>query len=92
MSFPDPTDVAITPDGRYALVTSSGTNRVAVVDLEKLTALVRRSSDYERQHVLPNHLGKPTEFVVAHIPTRDSPRGVLVMPNGKTGVRCERAG
>jgi hypothetical protein len=83
MSFPDPTDVAITPDGRYALVTSSGTNRVAVVDLEKLTALVRGSSAYERQHILPNHLGKPTEFVVAHIPTRDSPRGVLVMPNGK---------
>ncbi len=84
MSFPDPTDVAITPDGRYALVTSSGTDRVAVVDLEKLTALVRGSSDYERRHVLPNHLGKPTEFVVAHIPTRSSPRGVLVMPNGKT--------
>jgi YVTN family beta-propeller protein len=84
MSFPDPTDVAITPDGRYALVTSSGTNRVAVVDLERLMALIRRSSDREREHVLPNHLGKPTEFVVAHIPTRDSPRGILVMPDGKT--------
>jgi YVTN family beta-propeller protein len=84
MSFPDPTDVAITPDGRHALVTSSGTDRVAVVDLEKLTALVRASSDHERQHVLPNHLGKPTEFVIAHIPTRDSPRGILVMPDGKT--------
>jgi len=84
LSFPDPTDLAITPDGRYALVTSSGTDRVAVVDLEKLTALVRRSSNYEREHVLPNHLGKATEFVVAQIPTRNSPRGVLVMPNGKT--------
>lgn len=84
LAFPDPTDVAITPDGRYALVTSSGSNRVAVVDLEKLTALVRRSSDRERRRVLPNHLGKPTEFVVAHIPTLDSPRGVLVMPDGET--------
>jgi len=84
MSFPDPTDVAITPDGRYALVTSSGSDRVAVVDLGKLTALVRRSSDYERRHVLPNHLGVPTEYVAAHIATRESPRGVLVMPNGKT--------
>jgi YVTN family beta-propeller protein len=84
IAFPDPTDVAITPDGRYALVTSSGSDRVAVVDLEKLTALIQRSSDYEREHVLPNHLGKPTEFIVAHIPTRNSPRGVLVMPDGKT--------
>jgi hypothetical protein len=84
MSFPDPTDVAITPDGRYALVTSSGSDRVAVVDLEKLTALVRSASDHERRHVLPNHLGKPTEFVIAHIPTHESPRGILVMPDGRT--------
>ena len=29
--FPDATDVVVTPDGRYALVTSSGSDRVAVV-------------------------------------------------------------
>ncbi|MBN2129449.1 MAG: hypothetical protein JW741_08125 [Sedimentisphaerales bacterium] len=84
MSFPDPTDVSVTPDGRYALVTSSGSNRVAVVDIGRLTALIRGSSDHDREHVLPNHLGKPTEFVIKHIPVRDSPRGVLIMPDGKT--------
>jgi len=84
LSFPDPTDVAITPDGRYALVTSSGSDRVAVVDLEKLTAMIRQAPSYEREHSLPNHLGKPTEFIVKHIPTGNSPRGVLVTPDGKT--------
>ena len=84
LCFPDPTDVAITPDGRYALVTSSGSDRVAVVDLDKLISIIRSASRYERLHVLPNHLGKPTEFVVKHIPVGRSPRGVLIMPNGKT--------
>ncbi len=84
LAFPDPTDVAVTPDGRYALVTSSGTDRVAVVDLAKLVAMLRQASDYERKHIIPNHLGKPTEFIVKHIPTRNSPRGIVVAPDGKT--------
>ncbi len=36
MGFADATDIAFTPDGRYALVTSSGTDRIAVVDVAKL--------------------------------------------------------
>jgi YVTN family beta-propeller protein len=83
MGFADATDVAFTPDGRYALVTSAGTDRVAVVDVEKLMAILRRSSDYEREHVLPNHLGKAAEYVVKYIPTGNSPRGILVSRDGK---------
>ena len=74
MGFADATDIACTPDGRYALVTSAGTDRVAVVDIAKLTG--DRSPDatnYEREHVLPNHLGYPTEFVVKHIATGKQP-------------------
>jgi len=81
--FPDPADVAIAPGGQLALVTSSGSNRVAVVDLPKLISLIESASDDDRRHVLPNHLGKPTEFVIKHIPTKHSPRGVLITPDGK---------
>jgi YVTN family beta-propeller protein len=84
MYFPDPTDVAFTPDGRWALVTSSGLDRVAVVNVAKLTAMLRQASPYEREHVFPNHLGKPTEFVVKHITTGNSPRGIVVSPDGRT--------
>jgi YVTN family beta-propeller protein len=84
LCFPDVTDVAFTPDGRYALATSGGSDRVAVVDVAKLVTLLKSASDDERQHVLPNHLGKPTEFVVTHIPTGINPRGILVLPDGKT--------
>jgi YVTN family beta-propeller protein len=82
--FPDPTDVAFTPDGRWALVTSSASDRVAVVDVEKLVDMLRQASSYEREHIFPNHLGKPTEFVVKHIPTRNSPRGIVISPDGHT--------
>ncbi|MGA2183389.1 MAG: multiheme c-type cytochrome [Bryobacteraceae bacterium] len=84
MGFADATDIACTPDGRYALVTSSGTDRVAVVDIQKLLELIRGLPEYEREHVLPNHLGYPTEFIVRHIPTGKSPRGILVMPDNRT--------
>lgn len=83
MGFADASDVACTPDGRYALVTSGGTDRVAVVDIAKLTGILRRATKYEREHVIPNHHGYPTEFVVKHIAVRNSPRSVLVAPDGR---------
>lgn len=84
MCFPDATDVAFTPDGRFAFVTSSGSDRVAVVDVTKLTAMLEAASERERSEVFPNHLGKATEFVIAHIKTKNSPRGIIVTPDGKT--------
>jgi cytochrome c peroxidase len=83
MAFPDPADVAFTPDGRMALVTSSGSNRVAVVDVEQLLTVLEEAGEYGRENVLPNHLGKPTEFIRTHIPTEHSPRGIVVDPSGR---------
>lgn len=82
--FPDPADVAISGDGKLALVTSSGSNRIAVVDVSKLLSMLEAASPYERQRVFPNHLGKPTEFVKAHIPVDYSPRGVLILKDNRT--------
>jgi YVTN family beta-propeller protein len=84
LCFPDPTDVAVSPDGRYALVSSSGSDRVAVLDVPKMISMLQNASDYERQHVFPNHLGKPTEFILKHIPTESGPRGVAISKDGRT--------
>ncbi len=86
LCFPDPTDVTITPDGRYALATSSGSNRVAVIDLAILISMLQQATEHERTRVFPNHLGKPTEFIVKHIETEASPRGIVVTPDGKSAV------
>ncbi len=76
--FPDPADVAVSPDGRRAYFTSSGSDCVAVVDVDKLIGILSGTSDHEREHVIPNHLGKSTEFVIKRVATRDSPRGLVV--------------
>jgi YVTN family beta-propeller protein len=52
--------------------------------VNKLIGMLKEASPYEREHVFPNHLGKPTEFVVKHIPTKSSPRGVLFSHDGAT--------
>ncbi len=83
LGFADATDVEITPDGRYALVTSSGANQVAVLDLAKLTRLLESATEEERRRVLPNHLGKASEFLVKRIPTAASPRGLAISPDGR---------
>jgi YVTN family beta-propeller protein len=82
--FADVTDVAITPDGKKAFVTSAGTDLVAVIDVDKLVALVKRTSDEDRRELLPNWLGASSEFVVARIPVKNNPRGVAVSPDGAT--------
>jgi YVTN family beta-propeller protein len=82
LGFGDPADVVITPDGRRALVTSSSTDRVAVIDLEKLVALVRSASPHEREKVLPNHTGHSVELTVQYIATGSSPRGLTCSADG----------
>ncbi len=87
--FPDPNSVAITPDGALALVTSAGADRVAVVDLKRLTKLLEETSPEQRENVLPNHLGKAAEFVKTRIATGLNPRGLAIAPDGKTAyVAC----
>ncbi len=81
--FADPTDIAITPDGKYAYITGGGVNEVAVIDLKRMKAVLARASDEERKNVLPNHLGVATEYVLKRIPVGHSPRGVKVSSDGR---------
>jgi YVTN family beta-propeller protein len=82
-SFPDPNDVAISPDGRRALVTSGGSDRVAVVDVHALLELVRTSTDRERSEILPDHMGTSGRFVIKHVPVGHNPRAVEFSPDGR---------
>jgi len=80
--FADPTDVAITPDGRLAFVTGGGVDEVAVVDLQRMRAVLESASEEDRRDLLPNHLGVTTEFVERRIPVGRNPRGLAVSPDG----------
>lgn len=81
--FADPTDVAVSPDGRHALVTSGGADLVALIDVAQLLGLIESLSDRERDEVLPNHLGRSGRFVVKRIGVGANPRGVLYSPDGR---------
>jgi YVTN family beta-propeller protein len=81
--FADPTDVVITPDGRLAFVTGGGIDAVAVVDLERMRAVLEAASEEDRRELLPNHLGVTTEFVERRIPVGRNPRGLAVSPDGR---------
>ncbi|MEK7711304.1 MAG: beta-propeller fold lactonase family protein [Planctomycetota bacterium] len=81
--FPDPMDIAVSPDGRYALVTGSGADEVALVDIAALLDTIRQASDEQRADVLPNHLGMSRRFLVKRIPVGANPRGVLYSPDGR---------
>ncbi len=82
-AFPDPDDIAVSPNGRVALVTSGGANQVAVVDIEALLDTLHEATAAERQEVLPNHLGMSARFVVKRIDVGTNPRGVVFSPQGR---------
>lgn len=84
LGFPDPTSVCLTPDGKLALLTSATSDRVAVVDLVKLIAMLNQATPYERQRVFPNHLGKPAEFILGSIPTPRVPWGITCSADSAT--------
>jgi len=81
--FPDPMDVAVSPDGRIAIVTSGGSDKIALVDVPKLLETLTSKSDADRAEVLPNHLGTSNEYVVERISVGANPRGVEFSPDGR---------
>jgi YVTN family beta-propeller protein len=81
--FADPTDVAITPDGRLAFVSGGGVDEIALVDIRRMRAMLDAASEEDRRNLLPNHLGVTTEFVERRIPVGKSPRGLAVSPDGR---------
>jgi YVTN family beta-propeller protein len=81
--FADPTDLVITPDGRYAYVSGGGIDAVAVIDLERIQEILANASDEEREQLLPNHLGVTTEYVLKRIKVGQNPRGLAVSSDGR---------
>lgn len=82
--FSDAAGVAFTPDGRYALATSAGTDTVAVVDVERLKKLLLTAGVEERKRRLPRRLGPADDFVAHWIRVGARPRGVVVSRDGST--------
>ncbi len=81
--FADPTDLVITPDGKYAYVSAGGIDAVAAIDIGRMKSLLKNTEPKRRRDVLPNHLGISPEYVVKRIPVGRSPRGLVVSADGQ---------
>jgi YVTN family beta-propeller protein len=57
---------------------------VAIIDVDGLLAVIKRSSERERREVLPNHLGLSSEYTLKYVTTPDAPNGLASAPDGKT--------
>jgi len=89
--FADPSGVAVDRDHHRAYVASGGTNRISVVDLDRLRELAR---DAHGEHGGPwsDHLGISSEYVLARIPVAANPRALLLSPDGDLLYVAERLG
>jgi YVTN family beta-propeller protein len=78
--------VAIAPDGRHALVTSSEADVVSIVDTAKLT---RRVDEIPGEQ-LANRLDSARTFVKQRLITGANPNGVVISPDGQVGYVVNR--
>lgn len=81
-SFSDPHGLAFSPDGKRLYVTSLGTHRIAVVDVQRLTAVIESVDPADRE-TLGDHTGLSREFVIARAPAGLSPAAVVVSRDGE---------
>ena len=87
--FADPSDVVVTPDGRYAFVSHGGVDAVSVVDLRAVRELLRESSDAQLADVA-DRLDASRRYVVKRIGVGSNPRGLAVSPDGRFVYVAER--
>ncbi len=87
--YADGFGAASTPDGRWALVTSSGANMVSIIDTAKLEELVRQTLRAKRE-ILANRLDSAQKFVSRRLRTGRNPTDVAVSSDGRLAYIANR--
>jgi len=80
--FADPFDIAITPDGKKAFISSAGVDLISVIDIDSVRALIAESGT-DMLNYYSNHLGISNRYVIKRIPTGANPKGLVLSPDGK---------
>ncbi len=89
--FTPPFAIALAPDKSVAYVSTTGSDSITVIDIAKLLAVVRSSSEKERR-AMANDLAASAEYVAARIPVGAAPKGMALSPDGKQLYVAERMG
>jgi len=81
--YADPFDIAITPDGMKAFISSAGVDCISVIDIDAVRRILAVSND-TILNTFSNHLGISSRFVIKRIPTGSNPKGLALSPDGRT--------
>ena len=81
--YADPFDIAITPDGMKAFISSAGVDCISVIDIDAVRRILEVSND-SILNTFSNHLGISSSFVIKRIPTGSNPKGLALSPDGRT--------
>jgi len=87
--YADPFDIVITPDGKRAFVSHAGVDRISVIDIDSIRALIAESTT-EKLNFYSNHLGISSRYVIKRIPTGANPKGLVLSSDGKLLYVAER--
>ncbi len=87
--YADGIGAASTPDGRWVLVTASGTDVVSVIDTSKLNRLLRQMP-VSKPEALANRLDSAYQFVARRLPTGRNPTAVVVSSDGRFAYIANR--
>ena len=88
-SYADGFGAAVSPDGRWALVTASGANVVSVIDMAKLNTIVQTVSP-ARWEQTANRLDLSSQFVAQRLDTGKNPTAVVVSPDNNFAYIANR--
>jgi YVTN family beta-propeller protein len=80
--FADPFDIAVTPDGKRAFISSSGTDYISVIDVDSVRKILEKTPT-ETLKAYANYLGASSSFVVKRIKTGANPKGIKLSADGK---------
>ena len=80
--YSDPFDIVITPDGKKAFVSSSGTDYISVISIDSVRTILAESSPKMLKSFF-NNLGISSRFVLKRISTGANPKGLTLSPDGK---------
>jgi len=86
--YADGYGAAATPNGRWALVTASGSNVVSVINTLPLSTLLAGSP--ARRQELANRLDSARKFVTNRVPTGRNPTDVVTSPDGRFAYIANR--
>ncbi|MGQ8338592.1 beta-propeller fold lactonase family protein [Sunxiuqinia sp. A32] len=80
--YADPFDIVVSPDGKRAFLSSSGTDFISVIEIDSIRSILESTSPNLLKKYA-NNLGISSRFVSKRIKTGSNPKGLVISPDGK---------